>query len=43
MITKQANRQHTDISYGQESPHLNAINTTDSKKGFPTIVKVRTI
>ncbi len=42
MITKQADWQYTGNVRWLREPNFATINTTDSKKGFPMIVKVRT-
>ncbi len=43
MITKQADVQNTDNIRWLRESNFATINTTDSKKGFPIIVKIRTI
>ncbi len=43
MISKQADVQNTDNVRWSRDSNFETMNTTDSKKGFQTIVKGRTI
>ncbi len=39
MITKKADKQHTDVSDGQETSHLNQLTQLIAKIGFRFIIK----